>query len=160
MIKKTTKLAVLALFIAVNVQAMECPVSMADGPSEEYVDRVVALYQKQKDCSSVKEIAEACAFGSQVDGVIVGEAVAVCDRFINNNLKMPILKAKTTKAKAEAKVNAAKVLKLYGNTQSLCDSKYAEVEGTIGVSVRVFCYLDIAYLFSNLTEKSAVGAQD
>lgn len=152
--------ALIAVVFTVNANAMECPVSMADGPSEQYVDRVVALYKKQKDCSSVKEIAEACAFGSQVDGVIVGEAVGVCDRFINNNLKAPILKAKTTKAKAEAKVKAANTLKLYSNTQSLCDSKYAEVEGTIGVSVRVFCYLDVAYLFSNLTEKSAVGAQD
>ena len=152
--------ALIAVVFAVNANAMECPVSMADGPSEQYVDKVVALYKKQKECSAVKEIAEACAFGSQVDGVIVGEAVAVCDRFINNNLKAPILKAKTPKAKAEAKLKAANTLKLYSSTQSLCDSKYAEVEGTIGVSVRVFCYLDVAYLFSNLTEKSAVGAQD
>ena len=152
--------SLIALFFALNAQAIECPVSMDDGPSEQYVDQVVALYKKQTECSSGKEIAEACAFGSQIDGVIVGEAVATCDRFINKNLKVNITKAKTAKAKAEAKIKAAQTLKLYSSTQSLCDAKYAQVEGTIGVSVRVFCYLDVAALFSNLTEKSAVGAQD
>lgn len=152
--------AFIVLVISANANAMDCPISTADGPSEQYVDQVVALIKKQKTCPDVKKIADACAFGSQIDGVIVGEAIGVCDRFINRNLKAPILKATNPKARAEAKLKAANTLKLYSNTQGLCDSKYAEVEGTIGTSIRAFCYLDVSLLFNELTEKSSVGAQD
>lgn len=160
--KHTSIAAVLAVLFTMSANAMDCPVKVTDGDFDgtQYTDQVTALIAKKKSCADAKELAEACAFGSSIDGVIVSEALVVCDKNINGNLKAPILKAKNQKTKAAAQAKAANTLKTYANTRDLCDSKYAEVEGTIGVSVRSFCYLDVAYLFSNLTEKSSVGAQD
>jgi hypothetical protein len=156
--QKTSILAVMAIFFAVNAHAVECPVknlgTQPDG--SDYVDAVMAIIGKQKTCEKAAEVAEACAFGSAVDGPIVSEALVVCDRNINNQLKVTIKKARSAKDIQAAKLAAARTLKTYSSTRDLCDQKYSYVEGTIRISMTVFCYLDVAKLFTNLTEDASL----
>jgi len=160
--KQTTFAAVLAVIFSLNAQAMECPVkelgTQPDG--SDYVDAVVKLIVKAESCYDAKELGEACGFGAAVNGVIIGEAVAVCDQYINKNLKFKLSKAKTPKSKLAVQTHVSNVRKNYGFARGLCEKKFEKDAGTLAVSATAFCLLNVAYTYSDLTEESSFGPQE
>lgn len=121
------KLLVIGLLLAgINSYGSECPVEFG---SDNYLDDVQKIIKTKKSCSEASEIVEACAMGSSMDVQFVSAALNQCSKRINGS----------TSVKALAKTS-----------NELCIKKYKKSEGTLAMSARAFCQLEVAKLFDNL----------
>jgi|GEM_PF-5142163 len=116
--------------LSVSAFAMDCPVHFG----ASYLDQVQQVIESQKDCAAASAMTEACAMGSSMDVAFVDSALKICDRRIQH--------ASTA---IQQQVESAK---------QLCDQKYSHSAGTLAMSARAFCSLDVSKLYDDLLSPS------
>ena len=120
--------AALVVLLASNVAfAGECPVT----DLTDYQTNVITLIEASKTCYEAAEIAESCAFGSSMDVGTTGAAMGVCAKDFESKLK-----------KSETRT--------YNSLINKCNSKYANMQGTMYIASAAFCRLSVFRLYSEL----------
>ncbi len=120
--------AALVVLIASNVAlAGECPVT----DLTDYQTNVITLIEATKTCREAADLAENCAFGSSMDVGTTGAAMNVCEKDFGSKLK-----------KSEQRT--------YSSLLNKCNSKYANMQGTMYMAAAAFCRLSVSQLYSNL----------
>ncbi|MFN3695880.1 MAG: hypothetical protein ACK4VO_00455 [Pseudobdellovibrio sp.] len=125
---KKAVLALIVSFSAMQAFALDCPVQFG---SDNYIDDVANKIQASKSCYDAVELAEACAMGSSIDAAIMPTAERKCGKDFWKKL--------TSQEKQS-----------YNKLQSKCDTKYNNMQGTMYVSAKAFCKLNVAKLYSDL----------
>ncbi len=118
--------ALMALLLSFNGFAVECPVQFG---TDDYMDKVMAAIESQTTCRDASAMTEACAMGSSMDVQFVSSALKLCSKRVNRS---------------------ATVKKAVESANRLCTKKYAKSEGTLAMSARSFCLLEITELYDGL----------
>jgi len=117
----------ISVVISINAMAeTECPIKFG---SNQYTDNVIAAIESKRSCSEASTIAEACAMGSSMDVQFVSSALKMCSKRINRS---------------------ATIKRVVDSANGLCIRKFSKSEGTLAVSARAFCQLDVTKLYDDL----------
>ncbi|MCE9574520.1 MAG: hypothetical protein K8W52_15335 [Deltaproteobacteria bacterium] len=103
-----------------------CAVSVGQGAN--YIDAVTHAMDG-KSCGEASQIAEGCMMAASGDVAIAGRATEICRKDFARN--------KADKA-------------LFTKLTQRCEKKFRGMDGTMYISARAFCALDVARLLSSL----------
>lgn len=107
-------------------RADECPAQWGD---EEFHEKVIAAIQAAPDCFLGVNIAESCGMGNSADQLVFGAATDKCVAVFAKNKKE---------------------LALYRSLARRCEKKYADISGTMYLSMNAACKMDSAELVADL----------
>ena len=115
-----------ALFSIGAFAEIECPIKFG---SDDYMEKVSTIIESKKTCYEASQITQSCAMGSSMDVHFVNSALKICSKRIHLS------------AFAQKSVDSA---------NRLCIKKYAKSEGTLAMSARAFCLLEVTKLYDDL----------
>jgi len=119
-------LIMMVILVSMNSYGGECPIAFGN---DDYMDKVLTAIESKKSCTEENEITEACAMGSSMDVQFVNSALKQCTKRVNRS---------------------ATVKKAVYDASNLCTKKYARSSGTLAMSARAFCQLEVTMLYDNL----------
>ena len=116
------------LILSNVVWATDCPVKYDE---EGYVDKVATAIHATSSCIQASELAEACSLGASGDLFIAVAAERKCGLDFWNKL-------------------SNKDKEIYNQLQAKCNKKYENKDGSMYISFKAFCRLEVAKLYSDL----------